>query len=413
MKDFFDVAVIGGGPAGLMAASVAAQSGAKVVVIERNEVLGKKLLLTGGTRCNVTNLLMTKERLVDLFGPNGKFLYSALSAFGVAETIQYFKENGLAIKEEAKGCVFTARDNAQEVVKFLDTILYKQKATVFFNCSVKEIIVNQENDFSIKSNLAEIQTRKVIIATGGLSFPSTGSTGDGLAWAKSFGHTIIAPRPALAPVTVAENWIESLQGLSFPDASIAIWSQQKKIKTFTGDLLFTNKGLTGPVIHNASRLIGELQANGQVVATIDCLPNESAEILDRRLQIELANNYQIRNYLETFIAKRLADVVLQVAGVMPGKISNSIAKLERKAIVRVLKELPCTVTSVAGFDRAMITAGGVSLKEIDAKTMESKKVKNLYFVGEVLDLDGPSGGYNLQVCWTTGYAAGRAAAEKN
>lgn len=409
-SDFFDVAVIGGGPAGLLAAGVAAQQGGRVVLLEKNDSLGQKLLLTGGTRCNLTNLNITAQRLVEFFGPNGKFLFSGLSVFGVAETLAYFQEHGLQFKEEAKGCIFAQSDKAHQVLYLLQDILYKHNVTILTGTPVLEICREGNRLTKLLLPGRELAVAKVIIATGGVSFPSTGSTGDGFLWAQKLGHTVVPLRPGLAPLYLAEGWVKGLQGISLPEAPLTILQNNKKIKALRGDILFTERGVTGPLIHSASRLIGDLLAAGPVSLALDLLPSFSAEELDAKLQKELPNNKRIRNYLETLLPKRLVEALLAVAAIDPEKICNTITRAERLILVKFGKALPLSVIGLAGYDKAMITAGGVSLKEIDAKTMRSKLIENLYFAGEVLDLDGPSGGYNLQVCWITGYLAGLAAA---
>ncbi len=410
MTKMYDVAVIGGGPAGMLAACVAAEAGVSVLLIEKNIQLGKKLLLTGGTRCNVTNTTMTKDKLLDLFGPNGRFLFSSLSVFGVPETLAYFEIHGLHLKEEAKGCVFTQGDRAAAVIDTCAHILRRAQATVITGEAVTAITTQGQHIESITAGSETFIAKKCIIATGGNTYTVTGSTGDGFTWAKQLGHTVVTPRPGLAPILLTEAWIKDLQGLSIPEATVSVW-QKKKLKTLTGDMLFTERGVTGPLIHNLSRLIGEVLPQGPVTLMLDTLPELLSENLDQKLQQELPNNKMLGNYLESLITPRLSQVVLCIAQIKPSKVCNTITKDERKALVKILKNLPLTVAKVAGEDRAMITVGGVALKEIEGKTMRSKIIDNLYFAGEVLDLDGPSGGYNLQVCWTTGYVAGKSSAQ--
>lgn len=410
MEDIYDIAVIGGGPAGMMAAYTAAAAGARVVLLERNIRPGKKLLLTGGTRCNITNTGMTKDNLINLLGKNGRFLFSAFSVFGVAETIDFFTQAGLAVKEEAKGCIFTQADRAAAVIEVFEQLLKQVQVVCLTGMSVTDFILNGQHIEGLLVGTERITAKKYIIATGGNTYTMTGSTGDGFLWAKRLGHRVITPRPALAPLILKESWIKELQGLSLAEATCSVW-QGKKLETRVGDMLFTEQGVTGPLIHNLSRLVGEKLPYGEVRLSLDLFPEVTVEQLDLQLQKGLPNNKLISNYLYSLVPQRLALVILQQAQVPANKICNTITRDERQRLVRLCKDISLVVSAVAGPERAMITAGGVALDEVDSKTMASRIIDNLYFAGEVLDLDGPSGGYNLQICWTTGYAAGKSAAQ--
>ena len=404
----FDVVVIGGGPAGMLVAGRAAELGAKVVLLEKNSALGKKLLLTGNGRCNITQIDHDARGFVEKLGKNGKFLFSAFSAFGPKEVVEFFAEKNLETKAEKNGRVFPVTDDAIDVLSTLTKYLKDNGVEIVTNAQVLgfEFANNRISGVKLKDQI--ISADKFILATGGKVYPATGSTGDGYVWAKELGHTIIPPMPALAPVRIKEDWMGDLQGLSLENANISLWQNEKKQASFQGELLFTHFGLSGPMIINASKAISALLQKGSVTIELELFPELATFELDKKLVLafEKNNKKDIKNYFREILSRKMLDLILKLAQIDPDKKLNFLTKKERQKIVTLFKSLKFTVSGVMGFDQAMITSGGVALKEVDPKTMQSKIIENLFFAGEILDLDGPTGGYNLQICWSTGYVAG-------
>jgi len=408
----YDVAVIGAGPAGMMAAIRAGQLGAKVVVLEKKQTPGLKLLMTGKERCNITHDEIDPRTLSESYGANGKFLLSALFAFGVKETLDFFQQHGLATKIERGGRIFPQSGNARDVQTLLLRLMKQHGAELRTNEQVIKFEIAGHRIGKICLQSGEIAARNILFATGGLSYPKTGATGDGYAWAKKFGHTIIEPIPALTPILVEEPYIRELQGISLKNVSIAVVQHNTKQDERFGEALFMDNGLSGPIILDLSKKIGELLKSGKVTLRIDFKPALNFEKLDNRLirDFEKFNTKKIQNALQALLPKRLIPIVLNLAEIDPDKKCNTISKKERKRLRLLLKGFPFTVHSLVGFKKAVITAGGVSLKEVDPKSMRSKIIDNLFFAGEILDLDGPTGGYNLQVAWSSGWLAGESAA---
>jgi len=411
----YDLAIIGAGPAGMMAAVRAAQCGARVVLLEKNREAGIKLMMTGKDRCNITNSETDPIKLVDHFGKNGKFLLSALHCFGVKETIDFFHENNVRTKIERGGRIFPESDRAKDVQGLFLKLIKDLGISIYCNCTVKNIIHRQdETEKIVIDDNKEIRAENYLISTGGLSYPKTGSTGNGYTWAEHMGHTIIKPQPALTPILVKEPWVKDLEGLSLKNVSISVYQNKKKKHERFGEALFTDSGLSGPIILDMSRQIGGLLSKGQTDLFIDFKPALDFNVLDKRIlrDLETNKNKAIKNILPGLLPKKLVPVIMNLADIDPDKKGNSITKDDRKRLRLLLKEFPLTIKSLLGFNKAIITAGGISLKEIDPKTMRSRIIRNLFFAGEILDLNGPTGGYNLQVCWSTGYLAGEHAATK-
>jgi len=409
----FDVAVIGGGPAGILAAVRAGQLGKKVVLLERNETLGSKLLLTGGARCNLTNATFDKKELAQQYGKEGYFLLHALSIFGAEETIKFFNKNGVKTKTEKENKVYCATDKANDVLKALIYLLRNNEVSVINHAKVKEI-KKQKNKISkiVLENNKEITAKNYIIATGGKSHPATGSTGDGYKFAEILGHKIEKLRPGLVPIKIREEWVRNAQGLSLPDAKLDVYLDQKKNFTASGEIMFTHFGLSGPAILSISERVGSLLEKGKVKIALDLNSNLTPEALEKIVQTYFEKNVKktLKNCLTEILPSKLIPVIIELSKTEAAKKANQVTKEERQRLVAVIKKLEMTVEELLGFDQAMITVGGVSLKEIDAKTMKSKIIDNLYFAGEVINLHGPTGGYNLQACWSTGYLAGQSAA---
>lgn len=406
----YDLAVIGGGPSGMMAAGRAGELGKRTVLLEKNESLGKKLLLSGGTRSNITNAEFDLKILAKKYGKEGDFLLLPFSAFGPKETINFFEKRGLKIKIEKGQRVFPLSDRAEDVLSILTDYLKEGGVEIIFNSAVAEIIKEKKRISKIVlTDGSEIRAKNYIICTGGKSYPETGSRGDGYAWAEALGHKVEKLRPALVPVNIREAWPKTIQGLSLENIELAVWQSGKRQCSYRGDILFTHFGISGPVVLNLSQSIGEFLEKGQVELALDLKPDLNFQELDKIIQSDFFKNSpkHLKNYLSDLFPQRLASLIVELSGIDPMRNTNEIKREERQGLVKLLKSLKMTVLSLQGFETAIITSGGVSLKEIEAKTMKSKLIENLYFAGEIINLHGPSGGYNLQLCWSTGHLAGQ------
>lgn len=409
----YDVVIIGGGPAGMMAAIVAGEKGAKVALFEKNPKLGVKLLLTGGGRCNLTHIEKGRD-FCSRFGKGGDFLLSPFSVFGIKETMEFFEDNGLELKEE-NGKIYPVSEKAKDVLNLLVSLLKKNKVDVFTSSEVKDIRTDGKKIVSVLlPDKKEIKAKNCIFSAGGKSYPVTGSTGEGFNWLKKIGHSVNELKPALTPVETKEEWTKSLSGISLDDISISLIQDGKKVKEERGEMLFTHFGLSGPLILNMSREMGDLLEKGKIKISIDLLGGRSIEESDKYLQgiFNKNRNKHVLKCLSDIYTEKLSSFIMNFSGVSFDKKPNNLTKEERERMIRFMKKIELNVVGLLGFDRAMATHGGVSLKEIDSKTMKSKLLSNLYFAGEAIDLDGPSGGYNLQMCWTTGYVAGQNSASE-
>jgi len=408
----YDVAIIGGGPAGMMAAIKAGESGAKVVLIEKNEKIGIKLLMTGGGRCNLTHVEKNIREFCGKFGKEGDFLLSPFSVFGTKETMEFFEDNGVELKNE-NGKVFPASEKAKDILNVLVSLLKKYKVEVLFSSEVREINKKGKSiSFVSLMNGKEIEANQYILSSGGRSYPATGSSGDSFIWAKRLGHDIVDTKPALTPIETKEQWTKTLQGISLDDVSVSLICNQKVEKEGRGEILFTHFGFSGPLILDMSRTIGDLLEKGKVKMMIDLFPGKNIEQLDKFIISVFNKNRKkhILKFLNDFFPEKLSAFILNFSSIPSDRKSNDITKEERMRLIRFMKKIEVNITGLLGFDKAMATHGGVSLKTIDSKTMKSKLINNLYFAGEAINLDGPCGGYNLQMCWTTGYVAGQNAA---
>ena len=408
IKNKYDVAVIGAGPAGMMAAVQAAECGARVVLIEKNAIPGIKLLMTGKERCNITNSETEPRKLLQHFEKNGKFLMNGLYYFGVKETIDFFNNHNIATKVERGGRIFPVSDKAKDIQDLFLRLLKNNNVELMLNSTVKKIVHKNKKIIKIILQNSEIEAENFIIATGGLSYPKTGCTGDGYKWAADLGHTLINTEPALTPVLVEENFVKELEGLSLKNVRISVYQNNKKYDDRFGEALFTGNGMSGPIILNLSKSIGILLPNGKVTLLIDLKPAVDIEKLDKRLirDFETNSKKSTKNIFPDLMPKSLIPVMFKLTGIDPDQKAHTISKTQRAKLRMYLKEFPLTVSRLLGYNKSIITSGGVSLKEIEPKTMRSKIIDNLFFAGEILDLDGPTGGYNLQVCWTTGFIAG-------
>ncbi|OGI34529.1 MAG: hypothetical protein A2259_00910 [Candidatus Moranbacteria bacterium RIFOXYA2_FULL_43_15] len=408
-KENFDVAVIGGGPAGMMAAIRAGQSGARVALIEKNQTLGKKLFLTGNGRCNITQTGDDIREFIKKIGKNGKFLFSALSIFGPKETMDFFETFGLKLKTEKNGRVFPLSDRATDVRNALIKALKQNGVKIIFGQDVSGFkIEDKKIEYLELAGKKKIHARNFILAVGGKSYPTTGSTGDWYQKLEKIGHTVITPAPALVPIETGETWIKELQGISLKNIIINLTANDRKTSIGSGEIIFTHFGLSGPAVINASKTIGQHLKSGPVALEMDLLPTLNNFQLEEKFKADFENNKKkdLKNYLSVIFPEKIAFLLIKLAEIEKDQKIHSLTKTKRNHLARAIKSFPITATALLDFNHAMITSGGVNLKEVDPKTMRSKIVSNLSFAGEILDLDGPTGGYNLQIAWSTGHAAG-------
>ena len=399
----YDVIIIGGGPAGMFAAITAARRGRKVLLLERNERLGKKLLITGKGRCNVTNNCTDQDVLQNV-PRNGRFLYSAMTAFPPQKTMEFFETGGCALKTERGNRVFPVSDRSQSVLDCLQKELRSAGVTVR-TARVKKIITTEASVSGVETDHETISAKCVILATGGVSYPTTGSTGDGYRMAKELGHTIVEPQGSLVPLETAGRDCPDMQGLSLRNVAVKLLNAKGKVlyKDF-GELLFTHFGVSGPTVLSAScHLKGE-----SCKLVIDLKPAlEENKLNDRILRdLELYQNRAMENALTDLLPRSMIPVVLRRLEIDPAMQANSLTKQKRRGLVELLKAFPVEITGKRPVAEAIITTGGVKVSEIDPKTMESKKIPGLYFAGEIIDCDAYTGGFNLQIAWATAYAAG-------
>jgi predicted Rossmann fold flavoprotein len=405
----YNIAIIGAGPAGLMAAIRAGELGAKVALIEKNKRPGLKLLTTGGGRCNITNDIAEPIEMAAKFGDNGKFLISALSKFGAPEVIDFFNNQGVGTKLEKANQIFPISDRASEV---LNTLIDKVKSTggkIITEVTVNHLLSSGGLITGIALNNGEtIEADNYIVSTGGRSYPNTGSTGDAYDWLKQLGHTIVTPQPSLAPIIVKDKLVKKIEGLSLNDINLELFDDGKKIAKTTGDIIFTSTGVSGPAAIDLSRFIIGTE---KLTLKIDFLPDYTKEDLDEHLRYTFSRQGTklFKNVLDGLVPPKLQNSLGEILSIDNNKTASVITREERLLLVNFLKNLTLKVQSIGGFDKAMITKGGVALNEVNPKNMQSKIIPNLFLAGEVLDLDGPSGGYNLQICWSTGYVAGEGA----
>ncbi len=405
--------VIGGGAAGMMAAAVAAENGRSVILLEKNEKLGKKLYITGKGRCNVTNAC-GRDKFFENIVSNPKFLYSAFSTFDNKRLEMFLEDNGCHLKEERGERVFPASDHASDVTAAFERFFKKSGVQVQLRCKVREIETDGDRIIGvILEDGRAIPAECVIVATGGLSYPVTGSTGDGHRMAQALGHKVTDCAPALVALETEEDWCKKLQGLSLKNVSLTMSCGKKKLYQGFGEMLFTHYGVSGPLVLSASSFYGKKKGTEAVSLTIDLKPALSEEQLDKRIlrDFEENRNRQFKNALGGLYPAKLISVMIERSGIDPEKKVHEVTKQERRRLAELTKAFTLQVRGKRGFEEAVITQGGVSVKEVNPSTMESKLVRGLYFAGEVLDLDGLTGGFNLQIAWSTGYLAGKCCAE--
>lgn len=404
------VMIVGGGPAGMLAGVYAARKGNEVHIFEKNEKLGKKLYITGKGRCNVTNACDTEE-LFPAVMSNGKFLYSAFYTYNNHDVMDFFEKAGVPLKTERGNRVFPVSDHSSDIIRALERELQKAGAQVHLHSEVKRIL--SEDGCAVGVELSDgrkVQAEDVIVATGGLSYPSTGSTGDGYRFAKETGHQVTALKPSLVPLKTKEEYIPRLQGLSLKNTKLTIKNGRKVLYQDFGEMMFTHFGVTGPMILSASAHIAKALEKNELFAWLDLKPALTAEQLDARIlrEFEAAPNKQFKNVIGVLFPSSLTPVMLALGGISPEKAVHEITREERQHFGALVKAFPFTIVGMGEFKEAIITRGGVSVKEVHPGTMESKIMKHLYFIGEVLDLDAVTGGYNLQIAWSTAYMAAEA-----
>lgn len=410
----YPVVIIGGGPAGMMAAAFAAESGKPVVLLEKNPNLGKKLLITGGGRCNVTNNKPVVREMLSQYKTEGKFLFSTFMQHGVQESIEWFESRCVPLMEENHGRLFPVSESAQSIRDALATELETQHVIVKKRSHVKAV-GKQKNTFYIQLHTNQILSADAcVVATGGSARPETGSNGEGFGWLQSLGHTVVENNLALVPITLKTVWSKKLSGITLPECKITLIADGQKHSTVKGKILFTHVGVTGPAILNMSKTIGELLSYGPVMLHIDLFPGVDSAQMNRMIQdvLQKNNNKKVRNALSELLPTAVAKEILVQCSIDGETQSHSITKMQRVQLIEFLKAIPLEVSGLLGKDKAVVSSGGVVLEEVNFTTMESKIVPNLYLVGDILNINRPSGGYSLQLCWSTGAVAGTAVGKR-
>jgi predicted Rossmann fold flavoprotein len=408
---FWDVVVIGAGAAGLLAAARSAELGRRTLLLDKNRRPGVKILMSGGTRCNLTHATDNRG-IVEAFGPPGRFLHSSLAALSVQDLIDLFEAEGVATKVEETGKVFPMSNKATDVLDALLRRLHRSGATLALGEPVLDLRPT-EAGLAVTTSHRVVTGARVILTTGGQSYPGSGTTGDGYAFAARLGHTIITPRPALVPVRVAAPWVADLRGITIPDVGVRVMEREKALAVRRGSLLFAHFGLSGPVVLDVSRVINGHPQPATLALELDLLPPQAAPDLDELLRTEslASGKKQLASILPAELPHRLCETLVVLAGMPADRKAAALSKVDRGKLVQTLKRLRIPVTGTLGFEKAEVTAGGVALDEVDSRTLRSKRVPSLYIAGEVLDLDGPIGGYNFQAAFSTAWLAATKAAE--
>lgn len=408
-KKQYDVIVIGGGPAGMMAAGTAGARGKRVLLIEKNKRLGEKLRITGGGRCNVTNDERDLRKLLARYGKVEQFLYSSFTEFGVADIFDFFTSRGLPLVVEANNRAFPHTHNATDVEQVMEEYCKAGKVEILLGSPVEKVLVVDGRVSGVVAKGKTYLCQSLVLATGGASHPETGSTGDGFRFLSDAGHAIVPPTPSIVPIAVRDTWIKSLAGVSIDEMKITFFVDGKKAFLKKGKILCTHFGLSGPLILNCAKQVGDLLHEGEVTATIDVYPSLDSGSLEKLIlgHFDTHKNKVLKNILKEFVPPGTSTAILSL---LPESLAetkvHSVTRDERKLLVQTLKSLPVHVKGLMGFDRAVVADGGLSLADIDTRTMGSKKVPNLFVTGDLLHINRPSGGFSLQLCWTTGYVAG-------
>ena len=406
----YDLIVVGGGASGLMAAGRAGERGKRVLLLEKNKKVGEKLKISGGGRCNITNAEFDSRALLPAYGKAEQFLYSLFSQFGVKETFHFFESRGLPLIVQSGKRAFPSTEKAEDVLNILKKYANDGKVIIRTDSPVTRIHASKGKITGVSSGKETYSATDYLFSTGGVSHPETGSTGDGFKWLKDLGHEVIPPTPAIVPLSVKEDWSKKLAGVSLSLMKITFFVEGKKAFSETGKILFTHFGLSGPLILNNSHRVADLLHGGQVTAAIDVYPRADLGGLERNIiaVFDKNKNKSLKNIIKEIVPDGAGKGILMLLApdLDIAKKVHSISKEERKQIVRTLKALPLTINGLMGFDRAVVADGGVPLEEIDMRTMRSKIIPNLYVTGDLLNINRPSGGFSLQLCWSSGYAAG-------
>ena len=405
----FDVIVIGGGASGMFAAGRSAELGKKVLILEKNNTLGEKIKITGGGRCNITNAEYDNRTLLKNYGSAEQFLYSPFTQFGIKETFNFFEKKGLPFIIEPGKRAFPKTEKALDVLRVLKKYLKDGNVVIKINSSVSKIITNKKKIIGIQVGNKTFTAHSYILATGGTSHPETGSTGDGFIWLNNLGHTVKPPTPTVVPLAIKENWVKSLSGISINPMKISFYVDGIKKFSKNGKLLFTHFGISGPLVLNCAAKVSDLLHTGTVTAKIDLFPNTDTPELEKIIIkiFDKNKNKILKNVLADILPPGTTEAILSILkNVNPDTKVHSITKEARKSLVILFKALPLTIKGLMGLDKAVVADGGVDLKEINMKNMQSKIIENLFITGDLLHINRPSGGFSLQLCWTTGYIAG-------
>ncbi len=405
----YNVIVIGGGASGMMAAGRAAERGKSVLLLEKNVHLGKKLDKTGGGRCNITNAEFDVHVLLKNYGAAEQFLYSPFSQYGVQSAFDFFTLRGLPLVVEARKRAFPTTQKATDVTATLKKYLVDTGVEILTKTTVRDLLSKNNHLMGVVTSKGTYEADNFILATGGASYPETGSTGDGFDWLSSLGHTVIPSTPTLVPLRVREQWIKKLAGITLPEMKITFFVDGKRAFAKKGRILFTHFGLSGPLILNSAHLVHDLLSGGTVTCTIDAFPETDFAELEKRVLAAIGSNKNknFKNVVDAIVHAGMGRAYVSLLNLPDESLkSHSLTKEDRKRLIHLLKATPATIDGLMGYDRAIVSDGGVPLTEVDTRMMRSLKVPNLYLVGDVLHINRPSGGYSLQLCWTTGYVAG-------
>jgi len=407
-KDMYDVIVVGGGASGMMAAGIAGRRGKRVLILEKNKELGEKLKISGGGRCNITNAEPDMRKFLEHYGKADQFLFSSFSKFSSKDTFSFFENLGLPLVVQARQRAFPHTEKAHDVYTTLLRYLNDCNVTIKSKSKVTKILAKNGEISGVVAGEKTYTATSYILSTGGVSHPETGSTGDGFAWLRDVGHKVENPTPTIVPLRVSDAWVKSLAGVSLTFMKITFYVDGVKKFVKKGKILFTHFGLSGPLILNSAKDVADLLHTGIVTATIDAFPETDLGALEKKIVriFDSNKNKMLKNIFDQITPEGISDAVLSLVTVLPDTKVHSVTREERKEIVHTLKALPVNIVGLMGFDRAVVADGGVSLNEIDTKTMQSLLYTNLYITGDLLHINRPSGGYSLQLCWTTGYVAG-------
>lgn len=411
----FEVIVIGGGPAGMMAAGRAAECGARVLLVEKNDSVGKKLRITGGGRCNLTNALPDRILFAEKFGKKGKLLLPALARFDTNATREFFHQRGLPTKIEAENRVFPLSDRADDVADVMKQYISHNDVAIQYHAVVEGFEMKNDTIVGVRVNGSVMRAKTYILATGGTSRPETGSSGDGFEWLRRIGHAIVDPNAALVPVTIQDEWVREAQGVSLPVVKLSLVHRGKKQRGQVGKILLTHFGVSGPLVLNMSRSIKKVFGTGKTQLSLDLFPGTDGATLDTRLRNIFASypNKKIKNSLGDFVPSALTMALLALSHINPDTAVREVTRQERLALCETAKDMRMTVSGFLGLDKAVVSSGGVDVNEVDLRTMQSRLFPSLYIIGDMLDFNRPSGGFSLQICWTTGFIAGENAANKS